>query len=276
MKKWFFLFAFCFCALAFSSPIQDRKIDSDALCELTSGLNISKEENIIEATQKNWLRKPNQERWEMTELSENQKAFVLNWATKQGLFSAWTPLYKKYDKALLLGATTSIMEKRLNYLKKLWEEGTRFDEIVWLTGQRPLDKKIDHLIDRCSNESEAAHIIWKEANIPEEMRNLPLVFVETPMKVEQEKLKRPNTQDTIIDWLTKTPEPCTTLFVSDQPFCGYQFAVIKATLPDRFSFDVVGEGVDPKSHPSAAAITLDSIARWIYQENLTENRLSCP
>ena len=64
------------------------------------------------------------------------------------------------------------------------------------------------------------------------------------------------------------PEPCKALFVSDQPFCGYQFAVIKATLPQTFLFDVVGEGVDPTIHPLAAAITLDSIARWIYQESL--------
>lgn len=36
--------------------------------------------------------------------------------------------------------------------------------------------------------------------------------------------------------------------------------------------DLVGQSIDPMSHPSAAAITLDSIARWIYQENLTANK----
>jgi hypothetical protein len=160
------------------------------------------------------------------------------------------------------------MQIRLNYLKQLWNEGTRFHEIVWLTGDRPLDKRVDGLTDVCSNESEAARILWQEADLPEEMRLLPVVFIAVPMKVEGSSQKRPNTEDTIVAWLKVSPEPCKALFVSDQPFCGYQFAVIKANLPNTFLFDLVGQGVDPSSHPAAAAITLDSIARWIYQENL--------
>ncbi len=267
MKKWFLLFAVCFCALAFASPIQDHKIDPTALTQLAA-LNISKDANIVETTQQRWLRRPSQERWEIAELSSDQRLFVLNWATEQGLFALWKPLYKTYDKALILGATTSRMQMRLDYLKQLWEDGIRFSEIVWLTGDKPLDKRVDDLTDLCSNESEAAHILWEETNLSEEMRNLPVVFIAVPMKKEESVLKRPNTEDTIIAWLKEAPEPCTELFVSDHPFCGYQFAVIKANLPSSFLFDLVGQGVDPISHPAAAAITLDSIARWIYQENL--------
>lgn len=268
MKKWFLFFAVSFCSLAFASPIQDRKIDPTALIQLATALNIPKDANIVEATQQRWLRKPNQERWEMTELSPDQRLFVLNWAKEQGLFTAWKPFYKSYDKALILGATTFRMQMRLNYLKQLWEEGIRFDEIVWLTGDRPLDQRVEHLTDRCSNESEAAHILWKETNLPEEMRNLPVIFTAVPMKMEGSSLKRPNTEDTIIAWMKVAPKSCTALFVSDQPFCGYQFAVINAILPSSVLFDVVGQEADLTSHPAAAAITLDSIARWIYQENL--------
>lgn len=268
MKKWFLLFAVCFCTLAFASPIQDRKIDPTALAQLIAGLHISKDANIVNETQQRWLRKPNQERWEIAELSPDQKLFVLNWATEQGLFAAWKPFYKSYDKALILGGTTSRMQMRLDYLKQLWEDGVRFDEIVWLTGDRPLDKRVDDLTDRSSNESEAARVLWKETNLPEEMRNLPVIFIAVPMKMENSALKRPNTEDTIIAWLKAAPEPCTALFVSNQPLCGYQFAVIKANLPSSFLFDLVGPGVDSTSLPAAAAITLDSLARWIYQEDL--------
>ena len=268
MKKWFFFVALCSCTLTFALPIQDRKIDPAALSQLVSALNMSEDANIVEATQKNWLRKPNQERCEVAELSQEQRCFVLDWATKQGLFAPWKPFYKTYDKALILGATTSRMQMRLDYLKTLWEEGIRFSEIVWLTGDRPLDQRVDGLIDRCSNESQAARLLWEEANLPEEMRILPVVFVAVPMKRDGAALKRPNTEDTIIAWLKIAPEPCTALFVSDQPFCGYQFAVIKANLPNAFLFDLVGQGVNATSHPAAAAITLDSIARWIYQESL--------
>lgn len=249
-------------------PIQERKIDPVALSELTSALHIPQDADLIAETQKRWLRKPGQERWELTELFPEEKRFVLDWAEKQGLFAAWKPARKNYDKALILGATTSRMEMRLNYLKKLWLQGIRFDEIVWLTGDRPLDKRVDELMDRCKTESEAAHILWEGADLPEEMRKLPVVFVSHPMKQEGGSSKRPNTEDTIIAWLKVSPEPCSALFVSDQPFCGYQFAIVKTCLPKSFQFDLVGKGADPTSHPAAAAITLDAIARWLYQESL--------
>ena len=272
MKKWFVLLAVYICALSFASPIQDYKINPHALSELTSALDIPNNADVIVETQKRWLRKPGQERWDLAELSDDQRTFVLDWAKKEGLFTSWRPACKTYDKALVLGATTSHMRMRLDYLKELWLQGTRFNEIVWLTGDRPLNKQVDDLAERCSNESQAAHILWKEADLPEQMRNLPVVFIAVPMKQEGTSLKRPNTEDTIVAWLKTTPEPCRSLFVSDQPFCGYQFAVVKTCLPQAFEFDLVGQGVDPTGHPAAAAITLDSIARWIYQENLYQSR----
>lgn len=273
MKNWILLFIFCLCSLGFGSPIQDRKIDPNALAELALGLNISKNADIIEETQRHWLRIPGRERWEIAELSPHQRSFVLNWATEQGIFAPWKPCYKTYDKALILGAATSQMQLRLDYLKQLWEDGVRFDEVVWLTGDRPLDIRVDGLTDRCSNESEAARILWEETDLPEEMRALSVVFIAVPMKIEGTSLKRPNTKDTIVAWLNTTPQACSALFISNQPFCGYQFAVIKASLPNMFLFDLAGQGADPTKHPAAAAITLDSIARWIYQESLCQNNL---
>jgi len=272
MKKFtLFFLAIFVCNGLLASPIQDHKIDPIALSELASSLGIAEDANIIDATQKRWLRK-NQERWELAELSSDQKKLVLDWATRQGLFTSWKPYFNTYDKALILGATTSRMQMRLDYLKGLWNEGIRFKEIVWLTGDRPLNNQVDDLLDRANNESQAAHVIWEETILPEEMRNISVSFIAVPMKIEGSSHKRPNTEDTIIEWLKVAPQSCTALFVSDQPFCGYQFAVIKTCLPETIQFDLVGQGVDPSSHPSAAAITLDSIARWIYQENLYQSK----
>ncbi len=264
MKKWIFLLALCLSALMSASPIQDRRIDPEALSELAQALGISPDADLIAETQKQWLRKPGQERWDQTELSPEQRLFVLDWAEKQGLFAPWEPSCNHYDQALILGATTPRMQTRLDYLKECWQEGIRFKEIVWLTGERPLDPKVDALLDQCKNESEAAHLIWEEAELPEEMAQLPVVFISVPMKPSG---KRPTTEDTLIAWLQASPEPCKALFVSDQPFCGYQFAVIKTCLPPSYLFDVIGRGENPHSHLAAAAITLDSIARWIYQES---------
>lgn len=258
------LFASVGCFL-FASPIQERKLDQNALLELCSALGIS-EDSIIEETQKQWLRKNTQERWDMQELSAEKRSFVLDWGIQNGLFCAWKPKWTNYDKALILGATTFCMKNRLAYLKHLWIEGVRFNQIVFLTGDRPLNPAIEHMTDQCSNESEAARLIWQMADLPEEMRNLDVVWIAVPMKMVGSTLKRPNTEDTLLAWLETNPDPCSALFVSDQPFCGYQFAIIHTTLPNSFEFDVIGPSVDPKSHPLAAAITLDTVARWMYQD----------
>ena len=251
-----------------ASPIQERRLDPIALSDLGVALGIGPDVDFIQETQKRWLRKPGLERWEVQELSSDQKALVLDWAEKQGMFDSWKPLYKSYDKALILGATTSRMQMRLNYLIQLWNQGIRFHEVVWLTGDRPLDPRVDGLTDRCTTESGASHILWEETDLPEEMGSVRVHFVEVPMK---EGGKRPNTEDTIVAWLRGEPKACTALFVSDQPFCGYQYGVIKGSLPGDVQFDVVGQGVSSRSHPASAAITLDSIARWIYQESLCKN-----
>jgi hypothetical protein len=160
------------------------------------------------------------------------------------------------------------MEGRFSYLVELWKQGVRFKEVVWLVGDRPLDPRIDGLLDQASTESEAAHIIWETAEIPAEMKALPVLFVAVPMDGK----KRPTTKDTIIAYLQTNPERCTALFVSDQPFCGYQFAILQGTLPETIQFDVVGAGVTSTSHPAAAAIVLDTVARWLYQEDLNQRR----
>lgn len=267
MKKFSMLiYIFLSCA-SFSSPIQDHTIDPTALSDLASALGIPQDANIIEETQKKWLRKPNQERWEMTELSSDQKKIVLNWAKKQGHFSAWTPIYKIYDKAFILGGTVPRMQMRLDFLKILWEEGVRFNEIIWLTGDRPLDNRIDGLLSLCRNESEAAKIIWDKASLPNDMHNLYVTFIPVPMKTESSSHTRPNREDTIIAWLKTNPGPCKALFVSEQPFCGHQFSILKKVLPKDIEFEMVGPGVDSlDDYPAVAAITLDSIARWIYEE----------
>lgn len=256
--------------LLFGAPIQEKSIDRKDLKELTNYLHIPEEGDLIEETQKRWLRKPTQERWEMQELSTEERDYVLSWGERVGLFSDWLPAQKHYDQALILGATTERMEMRLNYLKKLWEKsGVRFEQIVWLTGERPLDSRVDAKSDLCKTETEVARLLWEEADLPLEMKQLPCTFIAVPMKGEAPHLRRPNTEDTLIAWLETGVGSCSALFVSDQPFCGYQYAVIDQAMPEEISFDVVGAGVDPRGHPLAAAVTLDSLARWLYAEKGT-------
>jgi len=257
---------FFFTALSsfvFGQPLIDRSIDMVALNELASGLGIPEGSDLLEETQKRWLRAPGQEMWEKSEISSDQRHFVLNWAKQQGLFTQWLASSNSYDKALIFGASTHLMQSRLNHLKEAWLGGVRFQEIVWLTGDRLLDRRIDGFVDVCKNESEAAQILWESADLPEDLRKVPVSFIAVPMNGK----KRPNTKDTIVAWLDANPEHCKVLFVSSQPFCGYQFATVNKNLPDSFLFDVIGPGIDPTGYPTAATIVLETVARWLYTHN---------
>ncbi|HEY2809806.1 MAG TPA: hypothetical protein VGJ00_00215 [Rhabdochlamydiaceae bacterium] len=264
----FLLFLFCAARCVIATPIQEYYFDSQALSELAWDLGIPSHADIVNETQKQWLRPSGKERWEMAELPMEKRKLVVQWAEKQGLLADRKPLMNTYDTALLFGAATPSMQKRLKYLKTLWEEGVRFKHIVWLTGDRPLDKRVDAFTERCSNESQAARVIWEEVELPAEMRELPIVFVEAPQKKVGLSLQRPSTLDTILTWLKTGPTPCKCLFISSQPYCCYQYAIVKSSLPEMFGFDVVGPRMDPDRHSASAAVILDTLARWIYQESL--------
>ena len=252
------------CSLILGLPIQDRTLPEAAISELAAALGIPPGSDLVAETQKQWLRPPGKERWETVEnFSDEERELILNWAEKEELFAAWNPLHSQYDKAVILGATTHSMQTRLHYLIDLWSNGIRFSGIVWLTGDRPLDPRIETFTDTHKTESDAARMVWEEAELPADMRSLPVTFVTTPMKEICGKLVRPNTADTIITWLGTDPNPCTLLVVSHQPYCGYQFGVIKALLPDEYPFDLVGPAIDNAS-PSTV---LDTVARWMYVEN---------
>lgn len=269
MRKWLLLFL-AVVALVGAEPLVERKaVDSAALSQLTKELGLDTPEGLVAATQKEWLRPAGKKRWEMAELSADKKQLVLAWAEKSGLFSEWKPACKSYENAVILGATIPVMQARLDYLVKLWNEGVRFERVVWLTGARPLDKSADGVIEDAKDEFEAALLLWKNSKIPEEMRKLPLVSIGVAMKGPNEDIQ-PNTKDTIEAWMEDSFCDGAELYISSQPFCGYQFAVVEATLGKRNPFDMAGPGVDPSIHPAAAEITLDALARWLYQEELNQ------
>lgn len=41
------------------------------------------------------------------------------------------PVKQRYDAVLILGVTATFMKKRMEYLKKLWNDDVVFSKIVW-------------------------------------------------------------------------------------------------------------------------------------------------
>lgn len=255
-------FAFCMALKLAADPLQERNIESIALISLAKDLGISIKGNFAENLQKPWRRNGRLERWEIPEVAISDRELVIKWAKEHGMMQAWSPTRKVYDKAVIFGASTPQMELRLAYLVQLWNEGVRFNEVFWITGKRPLDVKVDAYMDEVANETGAARVIWEYADLPKEMRKVPITFLSTPAR---KTMKRAGSRDVVQDFADKVSDPGTLLFVSTQPFCGYQCTIIKSILSSSIDFDVVGPSF-PETHPQAGVLILDTLARWLSEE----------
>lgn len=256
-------------------------------------------ESIVKATQRKqheggWLRST-EERYQIkdTELPAPRE-LIYSLCEKLGFINEKPPVHQQYNYALLLGGELETTRIRLAYLCKLWNNGVRFEELFFLCSQRPLFPienfntfhNINNGILRFNsnwqtpftpqifetqtkaeelNEYTLTQLLYKQADIPSTLRAVPTQFLGTPMKISNDGMhKRPNTADTIIDWLKTNPKPGNCLAISDQPQLLYQDSVLKTLLPLDFPVETVG---------AAAQVTtqigemLDALARYLYQEH---------
>ncbi|KEQ14941.1 hypothetical protein GZ77_11885 [Endozoicomonas montiporae] len=253
-------------------------------------------DSITNAAQR-WRRKPGQERWEMPDikLDDEQHQKVMAHLKKIGLVDELKPSSKHFEYALLLGATVPRMETRLKQLVKLWHEGVRFNQIVFLVAQRPLIAGIDQvdtLISRVigkgapesaqknarpQTETEGARMVFEATEMPEAMRKIPVIYIDTPRYWNENYWQRANTRDTLKKWIQeyKTPDgkPAggKTLVVSDQPHALYQHEVVRQELPESFKTEVTGEKAADETR---TAIYLDALALWLHnlQKRVSANQ----
>ncbi len=263
MKRLLFLLVVAWLPLFCAEP---KLFPSPALEKLLNVLNVSHGsdlQSIVDATQKSWLQK-DKERWEFEKRDEDKKDLLLPIFRELGMIDTVDASNTMYDYALVYGATYGSVVARIDHLVSQYKRGVRFNQVVLLTGQRRLgsyaaDKELPY-----PTETEMMLALWKTMPMPATLRSVPLVLVDAPEQERNGRLVRPTTQDTLVEWLKTNPAPGTCLFVSNQPFSGYQEAVAKSVLPSSFTIETIGRQADSKM---PIAVLLDNLARWIYQEN---------
>jgi hypothetical protein len=231
-------------------------------------------DGIIEATQKHWVRKPGQERWQMEKVIVQDEAYVLSLINDLNLIQEVTPKKKHYTHVLLLGSTLTTFQKRLEYLHSLFEQGIQFGTIYCLSGDRPLDpaiEKEDVLIamkknhePTPKNESEMMQFVMEHSPFGKNLAKIPIVYVRCPMKKEG----RPNTADTLLKWLELHPKKGSILVISNQPFIQYQHLVVQTCVDNGFDVETVG----PKREAHQLEIYLDQIARQLIWAKLFQEK----
>ena len=235
------------------------------LLELLSLLQITHDgslASIVSSTQSAWLRASTQERWHIVDRFEDLKPQIAPLLEKMGLMNARHAKHRSYEYAVVFGATYGSVQKRLAFLAHEWQRGVLFNEIIFLGSERPLTA-VERESVNAHTETEMMKLVYAELELPKGLRDLPATFVDSPMKRNKDgSLARPNTGDTIIQWLKSKPIPCRILAVSNQPYVSYQHAVMKTIMPKDFIVETVGIAAGDVS----VSTHLDNLARLLYQE----------
>ena len=242
-------------------------------------------ESIVDVTQKNWLRHPDQERWHMQEKFADKRDEFLGLFDELHILQEIKPTQKKYTYVLFMGAALYRTRTRLAYLIHLYNQGIRFDEVVILTGSRPLDPVIEPEYDLLNpdipgitlradwqaptqlptTESDMIRFVFDQTDVPFD-RDI-ITVIDTPMQTKADGTRaRPTTGDTIRTWLAQNPAVGSCLAVSNQPYVCYQDTVLRTYLLSEFNLEAAGEAITESERKDLKiAVTLDAIARWLYQ-----------
>lgn len=243
-------------------------------------------ESIVDSTQKSWLRKSGQERWDLSNTySQALNSLIVNHCLELNMINEIIPSRNHFNYALVMGASLETIRNRFAFLLKLIDNGITFDSIVFLTGQRSLDPTLESsekLLDLKnanlpinpnrslkgtlpSNETEMIRMVISQTDLSTSTHS-KITVVDTPCKItDSGTVMRPTTGDTFASWLKDNPKPGSALIISSQPYVGYQDMVARTYLPTTFTVDSSG---CVHKEPIIDADLLDTLARWIYQTKL--------
>lgn len=274
MRRIFSIFFLLFASFLQANDLSMNIVDdsgriSPALLEILEVTKVAHDgtlKGIVEATQKAWLRRPGKERWQLDNRFDEHKEALIPLFKKIGCCQEYLPKQKHYKYAVILGATSHAVEGRLKDLARHSENGTTFETLVFLTGQRPIDHNFETDVPQeILWESDMVKWFFQTLSLPEAIRNLPVIFIDTP----RGKANRPNTADTIKLLLSQNPEKGSCLFFSTQPFAGYQDAVIRTEMPEGFLIETIGAET---YRDIPTDVHLDNLARWLYQIELLREK----
>lgn len=217
--------------------------------------------------QEHWLQL-NKERWQFEPRMQNLDEALWGLLQDIGCIDAIQSEQETYDYALVLGATGPSMQQRVDFLCQEYERGVRFGQVVLLSGQRDLDPNIERFPDTCTSETDLLVHLYTSSAL---CNRVPFHVVDSQkILIEENRYRRPNTAKTVADWLATQPIPGSCIVISNQPFVGYQEAVVRSFLPQEFTVEAVGPAAKiPENFPESRriAVLLDNFAKWFYAEH---------
>lgn len=216
---------------------------------------------------------------------------VLHLARDLHLLDASLPESNHYDYACFLGAFLESSKARLKLLVECWKKGVRFDQLIFLGGDRPLrlnpgeNETLDVFFaskDICPSfgslneiiyetEYDMLKLLWEQYNIPMDMRSHlkeKVIFIHATAK---ESGKRASTADSYRQWLNDyKPKPGTVLAISSPLVGAYQHLVGKNIMSSQFPVDTIYD--EAKEENLKVSIILDTVAKCLYEFSKMNNK----
>lgn len=238
------------------------------LMELTD-LNIPLSlDDAVFITQKNWLRKQDQERVDLLESNHKSLSMMKEQFERLGLTKTITPKKSEYDYVIILGAMYEPFKDRLHFLEHL-AKSINFKKLALLGSLRPLEReqelspllKSHAFLKLPMTEIEMMEELLKKSSI--DVGNIEIIRIASPMKRGPDNsLKRANTLDTVLDFKNLKLKPGFALVISSQPHILRQELVVLSELKAPWQIETVGPK-PPKDSPTD--VYLDELARILYE-----------
>lgn len=239
--------------------------DDEILSNILAFVKISQE--------KFTLRTGTQERWEVKPAPWMEANIIrnANELTALGMTSPRLPENKDTDVVCVLGATASRMQTRIDFASRLVRNrqlNTKF--LVLLSGERYVSSKnsldgtqqeLDDLAKKLNKPADKLTETDLLLNIYQKS-DLYQKYDTTILDVPRGDLPRPTTESTVnkfVQWLAEQPDIKSVTFVSNQPYIGYQQAIIELVFRqagawDKYKVDIVGPGYDLLKKPDVKQI----------------------
>lgn len=238
--------------------------------EITNIKNNGSLENAVRQTQFKWLRPQFMERWHHYRLLDNRQRRDLETLIKDSaLTKEKTPTQKHYDAVILCCGWSFFVQKRIDFLVKLYKQGLTFDKFYLLGCDRSLksspdeEKKLIPLLKQKNialEEVALVEYLWQQTDMPEALKTFPL-------KLYKVSKRQDGLRSTLCDALMlmvrneKITKGESFLLITNNPYICMHDAVAKKILaPYEINIETVGAAMEKETLENV----LDSIARCLY------------
>lgn len=233
--------------------------------ETSSALGSLSMTDVMDLTQKNWLRPTGLERWNQWEPHIDDDIHLNELLQNSPFCQQALPQEKHFDNVLLMSAIEPVFEDRVKFFFELCKQGLQAKRVFLVGGERALTVNTDPksflaLGDKAKESDMLKYFFDKEQKQADFRSNAPVYSTHTPYQQSENGAKRrPNTFDTVVSWKNEFDDGGSILCISNQPYVCYQTEVIRSILKDRIIMGSGNATTNPRN-----SIILDTIARLIY------------